>query len=236
MPKADIATVSPLLLAVGLLLPALLSSAVASRPLDMLVVGIPLKILTSASLWAVLQLTKTAYAGGASPGMEYFAPLVAALVLHEVAGSLVFNSLMAYFSRVSDPAIGGTYMTLLNTLTNLGAKWPSSLCLWLLPKLTFTSCLLTSDGGVSPVDISCSLVGGAACIEYGGRCEVAWDGYTISAAFCLVFGVGWWFFFRESVKKLQNTPPSDWLVVPTGGDGGVGPRVSDSATGTDKLQ
>lgn len=34
----------------------------------------------------------------------------------------MYVSLMAFFSQVSDPKIGGTYMTLLNTLTNLGKK------------------------------------------------------------------------------------------------------------------
>jgi PAT family acetyl-CoA transporter-like MFS transporter 1 len=34
----------------------------------------------------------------------------------------MFVSQMAFFATVSDPKIGGTYMTLLNTLTNLGKK------------------------------------------------------------------------------------------------------------------
>jgi PAT family acetyl-CoA transporter-like MFS transporter 1 len=32
----------------------------------------------------------------------------------------MFVSQMAFFAKVSDPKIGGTYMTLLNTLANLG--------------------------------------------------------------------------------------------------------------------
>jgi PAT family acetyl-CoA transporter-like MFS transporter 1 len=44
----------------------------------------------------------------------------------------MFVSIMAFFARVSDPAVGGTYMTLLNTLTNLGGNWPATLALWLL--------------------------------------------------------------------------------------------------------
>ncbi len=32
----------------------------------------------------------------------------------------MFVSIMAFFAQVSDPAVGGTYMTLLNTITNLG--------------------------------------------------------------------------------------------------------------------
>jgi len=32
----------------------------------------------------------------------------------------MFVSQMAFHAKISDPAIGGTYMTLLNTLANLG--------------------------------------------------------------------------------------------------------------------
>ena len=51
----------------------------------------------------------------------------AALALLREAGStLMFTSMMAFFARVADPGLGGTYMTLLNTLANVGAKWPPS--------------------------------------------------------------------------------------------------------------
>lgn len=42
----------------------------------------------------------------------------------------MFVAIMAFFAKVSDPAVGGTYMTLLNTLTNLGGNWPATLALW----------------------------------------------------------------------------------------------------------
>ena len=32
----------------------------------------------------------------------------------------MFTAIMGFHAKISDPAIGGTYMTLLNTLTNLG--------------------------------------------------------------------------------------------------------------------
>lgn len=35
-----------------------------------------------------------------------------------------FVGISAFHTRVSDPLIGGTYMTLLNTFTNLGGTWP----------------------------------------------------------------------------------------------------------------
>ena len=48
-----------------------------------------------------------------------------------------FVSTMAFFARISDPAIGGTYMTFLNTLTNLGNMWPGSFTLWFVDFLTW---------------------------------------------------------------------------------------------------
>jgi PAT family acetyl-CoA transporter-like MFS transporter 1 len=52
----------------------------------------------------------------------------------------MFVSIMAFFAQVSDPAVGGTYMTLLNTLSNLGGNWPSTTALWLVDSLTWRSC------------------------------------------------------------------------------------------------
>ena len=40
--------------------------------------------------------------------------------IHQVFLYNMYVSLMAFFAQISDPKIGGTYMTLLNTLSNLG--------------------------------------------------------------------------------------------------------------------
>lgn len=52
----------------------------------------------------------------------------------------MFVSVMAFFARVSDPLVGGTYMTLLNTLSNLGSNWPNTLALWAVDPLTYRNC------------------------------------------------------------------------------------------------
>jgi len=43
---------------------------------------------------------------------------------------------MAYFNRISDDALGGTYMTLLNTFANLGYKLPASIGFFLVDAAT----------------------------------------------------------------------------------------------------
>jgi PAT family acetyl-CoA transporter-like MFS transporter 1 len=52
----------------------------------------------------------------------YYALAVIIFGLHQVFVYSMFVSQMAFFATVSDPKIGGTYMTLLNTLTNLGKR------------------------------------------------------------------------------------------------------------------
>ena len=57
-------------------------------------------------------------------------------ILHQIFHNAMFVSVMAFFARISDPAVGGTYMTLLNTLTNLGGNWPATLALWAVDAVT----------------------------------------------------------------------------------------------------
>lgn len=47
---------------------------------------------------------------------------------------------MAFYASISDPKIGGTNMTLLTTISNLGAAGSKTVALWLLELLTFKKC------------------------------------------------------------------------------------------------
>jgi PAT family acetyl-CoA transporter-like MFS transporter 1 len=50
----------------------------------------------------------------------FYALAVLLYSIHQIFLYNMFVSQMAFFAKVSDPKIGGTYMTLLNTLSNLG--------------------------------------------------------------------------------------------------------------------
>ena len=52
----------------------------------------------------------------------------------------MFVSSMAFHAKISDPTIGGTYMTLLNTITNLAGTWPGTVALWLVDAVSFKDC------------------------------------------------------------------------------------------------
>ena len=67
----------------------------------------------------------------------YYVLLTCLVVLHRISLYLMFVAGMAFHNKISDPMVGGTYMTLLNTFSNLGNKWSSSFSLWFVDQITF---------------------------------------------------------------------------------------------------
>eukprot|EP00953_Heterococcus_sp_UTEX-ZZ885_P015306 8621-Heterococcus_DN1.PRE.1 len=140
MPKEELALMSPVLVALGMVIPLAVGKLTAGpRPLDIFLTGYPLRILVTIAYAAVLPLAKHVYSDEyttaaaavdansdssetAAVKRQFYYALIGAVVLHEIATNFMYVSMMAFFARVSDPAIGGTYMTLLNTVANLGSK------------------------------------------------------------------------------------------------------------------
>lgn len=56
----------------------------------------------------------------------------------------MFVTVIAFFSRISDSRFGGTYMTLLNTLANVGNTFPSTISLGMIDLLTYKECSIDS--------------------------------------------------------------------------------------------
>jgi PAT family acetyl-CoA transporter-like MFS transporter 1 len=68
-------------------------------------------------------LTPYALAADNRPAVYLFYTVCLLLSMIESAVMQVaFVSKMTFFARVSDPAIGGTYMTVLNTISNIGGN------------------------------------------------------------------------------------------------------------------
>lgn len=126
----------------------------------------------------------------------------------------MFVSVMAFFARISDAAVGGTYMTLLNTLVNLAGNWSSTLALWFVDFLTERECVgadvskLEEDNFcVGPLQVDqCEKVA-------GGRCETIIDGYYVETMICFVIGSAWLLWGWRTIKQLQDADVSNWHVV-----------------------
>eukprot|EP00741_Cyanophora_paradoxa_P015837 tig00020904_g15289.t1 len=152
-------------------------------------------------------------APGAGLPLSFYAIVMAYSLIVSLASTAMFVSMCAYFSRISDTAVGGTYMTLLNTLSNLGGTWPKAIVLFLIDYFTTASCRKGSEAVLLPAGQVCTSGDGKdACSKAGGSCDVGRDGYFVMIVVCLVLGTAILRWLTRTVKYLHTVRESDWKL------------------------
>ena len=73
--------------------------------------------------------------GSAGSGLYLF--IIILSLSSSLASSFMFVCMGAFFARIADPKVGGTYLTVLNTLSNLGGTWPKALVMSGVDLLSF---------------------------------------------------------------------------------------------------
>ncbi|KAF8213573.1 acetyl-coenzyme A transporter 1-domain-containing protein [Mycena galopus ATCC 62051] len=147
--------------------------------------------------------------------MGFFVFLIVHTVLSSFTSTVQFVGISAFHTRVSDPLIGGTYMTLLNTFTNLGGTWPKYFVLKGVDMLSAASCHAKDAASELTVKVAecVSEEGKAACTDSGGECITESDGYYMVSVLCMLFGVAFLvLFIMPTARKLQALPTSAWRI------------------------
>ncbi|THD19192.1 Acetyl-coenzyme A transporter 1 [Fasciola hepatica] len=171
---------------------------------------------------------------------SFYSILLAHTAVHCVLTNMMFVSQMAFNARISDPLVGGTYMTLLNTASNLASTLPSTIMLYLVEPLSKRECnnadplkaglslLKTTNQTVllEPERIreigqswilenaTCKPTAGVkACHVAGGECSTIVDGFYLELAFCLLVGlITYPSVIRPLAKRLDSLPPSVFSI------------------------
>ncbi|XP_050522845.1 acetyl-coenzyme A transporter 1-like isoform X1 [Daktulosphaira vitifoliae] len=84
----------------------------------------------------------------------YYAFLIVTIFIKELLAYYIFVATMGFFAKISDPRFGGTYMTMLNTVSNIGASWTATASLCMVDWLTFKSCSSDSKNNCSTEDLT----------------------------------------------------------------------------------
>ncbi|KAI3645640.1 hypothetical protein MP228_008568 [Amoeboaphelidium protococcarum] len=152
------------------------------------------------------------------------------IVFGSIAGTVVstiqFVSIGSFFATISDPLIGGTYLTLLNTLSNFGGTWPSFFVLRAVDLFTSSTCIqsVDIDGASGNSTTSSSITDFSLlncnnkeaknlCINAGGECNYGMDGFYVVNFVCIVLGVMLFVaFIRSHIRMLEITPIERWRV------------------------
>ncbi|KAG5847765.1 hypothetical protein ANANG_G00129680 [Anguilla anguilla] len=201
VPKEQLALLAVPMVPLQILLPLIISKYTAGpRPLDIFYRAFPFRLLMGLVYALLVWWTPTVKQGGGFP-VYYYAVVLLIYAIHQVALYSMYVATMAFHAKVSDPMIGGTYMTLLNTVTNLGGNWPSTLALWLVDPLTTKEC----QGPGSP---SCGSPAEAElCAQEGGVCVTALDGYYVESVVCVVLGLCWWLWLGKRMRAYRTRAP-----------------------------
>ena len=189
--KSTTALLSPtLILPLGILVPLVASKIWHSAPLRQFMRAYELRI-TLVPLLDVFML-RLLRNGGSHNTSIFWAAVIASTAGQAITSSLQFNAQMTFFASRVDPAIGGSYMTLLNTMANLGGTWPASFVMKLLG-------WLTPDGSSSTASTT--------------ETSTSWfrgDPYEVVQTIFTVLGLVWVLCLGPVVRRLATLPDDAW--------------------------
>jgi PAT family acetyl-CoA transporter-like MFS transporter 1 len=215
--KENLALLAVPMVPLQIILPWVISRITCGpRPLDLFVKAYPYRLLFGIVFPLIVYWTPMVKLEDGTFPTYYYMTLIFVYALHQITVYSIFVSLMAFHASISDPSIGGSYMTLLNTITNLGGNWPSTTALWLVDKLTVQSCVERCTDPAknlnSTVNVSSTQEGpsvGPVCKQ---ECETLFDGYYLECAICVIVGFVWLQWGLSRLKRVQSLPPVAWYV------------------------
>ena len=145
----------------------------------------------------------------------------------EVFATLEFVTVMSFHAQVSDPILGGVYMTVLNSAANFGGMWPESLILWITGKLganpidikhPFNRTLIlngTQNIGILFTLKTVKLLLMLTLFVNNRKADfMPWDPYYPLSLFTIIIGVFWLIFFRSRINRLEKLPKACWRIKP----------------------
>ncbi|KAI3389487.1 hypothetical protein SNEBB_004224 [Seison nebaliae] len=140
---------------------------------------------------------------------SFYGYLISIFAVHQVFLYIMFVCHMAFFAKVSDSSIGGTNMTLLNTISNLGGSLWSTISLYLIEMMQIDECeidRMESTLCLFPLQRR-------QCEMMGGKCKKWMDGYFVLTFICTMIGsvwlIGWG---RRTIEILDRKALHHWTI------------------------
>nr|SVE74125.1 EOG090X04K8 [Daphnia barbata] len=212
VPKAQLALLAVPLVPLQIVLPLFISRYTAGpRPMQVFIKAIPYRLMFGFVYAGLVWITPRFQNNDGQFPFYYYLLVVTIYAIHQITVYSMFVAVMAFFAKVSDPQVGGTYMTLLNTVCNLGGNWPSTLALWSVDALTWKRCHLENsiDNGANKCRDSVETL---TCTEAGGQCIVELDGFYVESLICIIIGFLWLRWGGKVIQQLQSKDQRAWKV------------------------
>ncbi|KAG9754658.1 hypothetical protein KCU98_g7151, partial [Aureobasidium melanogenum] len=169
---------------------------------------------------AFAQFTVMIFPSGGT-NLPYLCVVIVEHVFSTFMSTVMFVAVSAFHAKIADPHIGGTYMTLLATVSNLGGTFPRFFILKFVDMFTAATCTPPSipppdfKGELITKPFSCALENDRhICVNGGGTCNITTDGYYIVNVLCIIIGiVTFWGFIKPKALQLQSLPLRAWRLA-----------------------
>lgn len=144
----------------------------------------------------------------------YYLLILAIFLSYSLCSNFMFVSQGAFFAKIADARIGGTYMTLLNTISNFGGTYPKFFVFYLIDLLTQRGCV---DGNMNVQSYSCQTINTAneqpdgKCNPYE-TCVILYDGYFVVALGCAIIGILCYYIYSPILNYLQSLGEESWHI------------------------
>ena len=196
--KSTTALLSPtLILPLGIAVPIIANKIWHDRPLRQFLLAYGYRV-TLVPLLDVLLLSRLKNGREGHSALLFWMLLIMSTAAQAIVNSLQFNAQMSFFAHRVDPAIGATYMTLLNTAANLGGTWPSGIVMWAISRLSVDPVCRTDETGQE-------------------ICTGGWDPYFTLQLIASGLGCLWIFVLGKHVQRLEALPDDAWRTHAPGG-------------------
>ncbi|KAI8801953.1 acetyl-coenzyme A transporter 1-domain-containing protein [Cladochytrium replicatum] len=154
------------------------------------------------------------------PSTTMFFVVLGSIVFRSFAGTVQFVSLGSFFTKISDPTIGGSYMTLLNTISNFGGTWPNYFVLRAVDLFTDATCNIPANATL-PDNYDPTVP--FRCVDehskrickdtLSGICEVRRDGfYPVSIVSVIIGIMVLYLLVLPNVRWIESLPTKAWRV------------------------
>ena len=195
MSKQTTALLAPIIiLPLGITVPIIAAKVFKGHPLKQFMTAYKLRVTLVPILDVLMLLAVRSYHASTdmSSSAIFWAAVIGSTALFSIVDSMQFNAQMVFFAHRVDPAIGGTYMTLLNTAANLGSTWPASIVMYMVGQLSVSpTCLMDNGSGVE-------------------TCSGGVEAYFPMQAVFSVLGCAWVYFLGNKVMQLASLPDDAW--------------------------
>jgi len=164
----------------------------------------------------IAQITVYMFPADGTVDTWYLLVVIAENIISMFTSTVMFVAVSAFHAKIADPEIGGTYMTLLATVSNLGGTFPRIFVLKLVDAFTSATCVPpekpTEKFPSSFESFSCVLESEKhRCIDQGGVCDVHRDGYYITNIVCILIGIVTFYgYIKPAATRLSALPLKAW--------------------------